>query len=55
MMLRYIGEVEAASVIEKAVEAVLKEGKYLTCDLGGNTGTIEFAEAVIEKMIKLNN
>jgi len=52
MMLRFIGEVAAADKIEKAVEAVLKEGKYLTCDLGGNTGTQEFAEAVIEKMTK---
>jgi len=52
MMLRYIGEKEAADKIEKAVEAVLKEGKYLTCDLGGNTGTSEFAEAVINEMGK---
>ncbi len=56
MMLRYIGEAEAADIIEKAVEAVLKEGKHLTCDLGGTTGTREFAEVVIEKMgeLKLN-
>jgi len=52
MMLRFIGEVEAADKIEKAVEAVLKEGKNLTCDLGGNTGTHEFAEVIIEKMKK---
>ena len=52
MMLRFIGEVAAADKIEKAVEAVLKEGKYLTCDLGGNTGTREFAEVIIEKMKK---
>jgi isocitrate dehydrogenase (NAD+) len=50
MMLRFIGEVAAADKIEKAVEAVLKEGKYLTCDLGGNTGTREFADVIIEKM-----
>jgi len=50
MMLRYIGEVEAASKIENAVEAVLKDGKHLTCDLGGNTGTIEFTQIVIDKM-----
>jgi isocitrate dehydrogenase (NAD+) len=52
MMLRFIGEVAAADKIEKAVEAVLKEGKYLTCDLGGTTGTREFAEVIIEKMKK---
>jgi isocitrate dehydrogenase (NAD+) len=50
MMLKFIGEIEAADKIEKAVEAVLKEGKYLTCDLGGNTGTQEFAEVIIRKM-----
>ncbi|MBU3159484.1 isocitrate/isopropylmalate dehydrogenase family protein [Clostridium frigoris] len=50
MMLRYIGEAKAADKIEQAVEAVLKEGKHLTCDLGGNTGTIEFTQVVIDKM-----
>ncbi|WP_291632298.1 isocitrate/isopropylmalate dehydrogenase family protein [Clostridium sp.] len=55
MMLRFIGEQDAADKIERAVEAVLKEGKYLTCDLGGTTGTQEFAEVVIEKMGRLNN
>lgn len=55
MMLRHIGEEEAADKIEKAVEAVLKEGKYLTCDLGGDTRTHEFAEVVISKMRKCNN
>ena len=52
MMLKFIGENDAADKIEKAVEAVLKEGKYLTADLGGNTGTQEFAEVIIEKMKK---
>jgi len=55
MMLRYIGEVDAADKIEKAVEAVLKDGVYLTCDLGGNTGTQEFAQVVMDKMGKCNN
>ena len=53
MMLRFIGENDAADIIEKAVEDVLKEGKYLTCDLGGTTGTREFTEVVIEKMNKM--
>ena len=30
MMLKYIGENEAAEKIEKAVEKVIKEGKYVT-------------------------
>jgi len=52
MMLRFIGEVEAADKIENALESVLKDGKYLTCDLGGNTGTQEFAQVIIRKMEK---
>ncbi|MGH4052547.1 MAG: isocitrate/isopropylmalate dehydrogenase family protein [Clostridium sp.] len=52
MMLRYIGEPAAADKIENAVEAVLKEGKHLTCDLGGTTGTREFTQVVIEQMEK---
>ncbi|MCB2293122.1 isocitrate/isopropylmalate dehydrogenase family protein [Clostridium algoriphilum] len=55
MMLRYIGEVDAADKIEKAVEAVLKDGKHLTCDLGGNTGTREFTQIVIDKMEEQTN
>ena len=48
MMLRYLGEREAADKVEKAVVKVLEEGKYLTCDLGGNTGTMEYTKAVID-------
>ncbi|MBU3200135.1 isocitrate/isopropylmalate dehydrogenase family protein [Clostridium estertheticum] len=55
MMLRYIGEAKAANKIEQAVEAVLKEGKHLTCDLGGKTGTIEFTQVVIDKMLEQTN
>ena len=47
MMLKYLGESEAADRVEEAVAKVLAEGKYLTYDLGGNTGTIEYAKAVM--------
>ena len=50
MMLKYLGESKAAVRIEKAVSKVLEEGKYLTCDFGGNTGTIEYTKAVIDAM-----
>ena len=50
MMLKYLGESKAADRVEKAVVKVLEEGKYLTRDLGGNTGTIEYAKAVIDAM-----
>ena len=52
MMLKYLGESKAADRVEKAVVKVLEEGKYLTRDLGGNTGTIEYAEAVIDAITK---
>jgi isocitrate dehydrogenase (NAD+) len=50
MMLRYLGEAECADKIENAVKAVLKEGKALTIDLGGNASTTEFTEAIIGKL-----
>lgn len=50
MMLKHIGEFQAAVKIENAVEKVIKEGKYLTPDLGGNMGTSQFAEAIIKEM-----
>ena len=49
LMLRHLGESEAADRIETAVLALLAEGKSVTHDLGGNLGTSEFADAVICK------
>ena len=48
MMLKYLGESKAAVRIEKAVAKVLEEGKKMTYDFGGNTGTIEYAQVVAE-------
>ena len=48
MMLRYLGERGAADRVEKAVEKVLKEGKKTTKDLGGNLGTLEYTQAIID-------
>jgi len=48
MMLKYLGEIDAANKIENAIAKVIKEGKMVTYDLGGSTGTKEFAEAVIK-------
>jgi len=50
MMLMYLGERETAVRVEKAVAKILKEGKKLTPDLGGNTGTAEYVKAVIDAM-----
>jgi len=56
MMLKHIGEVEAADKLESAVAEVIKEGKDVTYDLKPNrddpsaVGTKEMADAIIEKM-----
>ncbi len=48
MMLDYIGEKEAAGKIERALATLIREGKKVTPDLGGNTGTREMSEALAE-------
>ncbi|HEV8591437.1 MAG TPA: isocitrate dehydrogenase (NAD(+)) [Pyrinomonadaceae bacterium] len=50
LMLRHLGEMDAAAQIEAALLAVFADGKYLTKDLGGNAKTNEFARAIVEKM-----
>lgn len=50
MMLRYIGEMEAADRVMKAINQVLEEGKYLTYDLGGTAKASEMARAIAEKL-----
>ena len=46
-MLKYLGENAAADRIEKAVTKVIKDGRTVTRDLGGITGTSEFTDQVI--------
>ena len=50
LMLNYIGENEASKKIELALFETLKEGKYLTRDLGGNSTTVEFTNEIIGKI-----
>ncbi len=56
MMLRYLGEIEAADKLEKAVAKVIAEGKNVTYDLKPDVassqavGTSQVADAVIEKL-----
>jgi isocitrate dehydrogenase (NAD+) len=49
LMLRQIGELEAAERIEEALAAVLKAGRYTTPDLGGSSSTFEMADAILAK------
>lgn len=50
MMLDYIGEKEAAQKIKNALYKVLEEGKVLTQDLGGNSGTTDFTQEIIKNL-----
>src|ERR687890_120075 len=50
LMLRHLGEQSAAERVEGALRAVIADGRRTTYDLGGNAGTSEFADAIIERM-----
>jgi len=50
LMLKHIGEREAADRIQRALEKILAEGQFLTRDLGGNAMTLEFTEAIIHAL-----
>jgi isocitrate dehydrogenase (NAD+) len=50
LMLRHLGEQAAAERVERALRAVIAEGVRTTYDLGGDAGTSEFADAIIETM-----
>ncbi len=47
LMLRHVGEMEAAARIEDALHLVYRVGKSLTRDVGGTASTSEFTAAVI--------
>ncbi|PAV20739.1 mitochondrial NAD-homo-isocitrate dehydrogenase [Pyrrhoderma noxium] len=48
LMLRTLGYGEGATRIECAVDEVIREGRYLTPDLGGKASTEEVTEAVLK-------
>jgi isocitrate dehydrogenase (NAD+) len=50
MMLDHLMEQDAARRIRRAVAEVLREGKKLTPDLGGTSGTTELTEAIASKV-----
>jgi len=51
LMLKHIGEREAADRIFKATSEVIAEGKHVTYDLGGTAGTSQMADAIIDKIL----
>ena len=50
LMLRHLGEFDAALKVRNALERVYRTRDKLTRDIGGKAGTSEFADAVIEAM-----
>jgi isocitrate dehydrogenase (NAD+) len=57
MMLKYIGEAKAAGRLERAIAAVIAEGKNVTYDMkpADPVGTAQVAEAIIAKMGEYND
>jgi isocitrate dehydrogenase (NAD+) len=52
LMLRHLGETDAADRTEKALMEVFTEGEVRTRDLGGTAKTADFANAIIDKLKK---
>ena len=56
LMLRHLGETEAADDLESAIAAVIAEGKSVTYDMKPTrddptaVGTSQVADAIIEKL-----
>jgi isocitrate dehydrogenase (NAD+) len=50
MMLDWLGEVEKAKRLEKAVAAVIQQGHVRTYDMGGSASTIQMAEAIAHQL-----
>ena len=51
LMLRHLGEAEAADRVEAAVRQVIAEGRAVTPDLGGTVGTQAMADAIAEAIV----
>lgn len=50
LMLKHIGEADAAEKVLKTTAAVIAEGKTVTYDLGGSAGTSGMTDAIIERI-----
>lgn len=53
MMLGYLGEKDWEKRIVDAVAETIKEGKYVTYDLGGSASTVEMGRRIAEKLLKV--
>jgi len=50
MMLDWLGEKALGDKLEKAIAAVIAEGKVRTYDMGGSSKTLEMAKAIADKL-----
>ena len=50
LMLKHIGERQAANRIEDAIRKVLQKGEWLTRDLGGQANTQQITDAIIREL-----
>lgn len=50
LMLEFLGEPDAAHVIQTAVDANLAEGKILSPDLGGSASTTDVVDDILKRM-----
>ena len=49
-MLKYINQKDIAQKIENALFKTLKEGRFLTADLGGSATTLEYTKQIISNL-----
>ncbi|MCX5762003.1 MAG: isocitrate/isopropylmalate family dehydrogenase, partial [Gemmatimonadetes bacterium] len=49
-MLDYLGQAERAARVKRAIEAVLREKKTVTGDVGGSATTDQYTDAVIARL-----
>jgi 3-isopropylmalate dehydrogenase len=50
LMLDWLGERDMAQALEKAIAAVIAEAKVRTYDMGGDSSTLDVANAVVERL-----
>jgi len=50
LMLRHLGERTAADAVSRSLTELYSEGEYLTADVGGSTGTREFARRLADRI-----
>jgi isocitrate/isopropylmalate dehydrogenase len=50
LMLDWLGETDTAAALEKAIADTIDEGKVRTYDMGGDSGTLDMARAVADRL-----